>query len=420
MFAKFLNLSFASLFFIVSAVYISPVGAAEQQALSVSEKDITNVHVNSDGSSVEISEQQTLIRSQLAVDNHSQVDIPYLSNFQDVKIVEAYTITPGGVKIPVGAAAVRTVDGDNSDGKSLFSDMKHRIIVFPNVGPGAHTYYKVIITTTVPLFPGHYFERYSFGSGTEWAHSEVNLSHDPKINIKVDPRDVSGGRIENGPAGEIRYRFFYKNSGISVSEPNQISESDLSPHVYISSFRDQLDMADAYEARARDKYKVTPSVQKLADQITKGISDPKMQAEVLYYWVSKEIRYVAIYLGAGGVVPHYADEIIVNRYGDCKDKTTLLIALLNAKGIPASAAEINSSNSYDLPKLAVLGPFNHLITYLPTWDMYLDPTAERAPFGVLPMTELDKPTILTALGAIGRTPKQIASQNSKFFLLDNL
>ena len=170
-------------------------------------------------------------------------------------------------------------------------------------------------------------------------------------------------------------------------------------------------MAKAYEARAADKYKVTPEVQKLANEITKGIVEPKDQARALYNWVSKEIRYVAIYFGAGGVVPHYANEIIKNRYGDCKDKTTLLIALLKAKGIAASSADINSGSSYSMPKLAVLGPFNHVITYLPEWDMYLDPTAERAPFGVLPYNELDKPTVLTGLGRLGRTPKPNAKTN---------
>ena len=381
-------------------------------AYTVAEKDITDIHVNADGSNIETIELQTLVRNQLAVDKESQADIPYLAQFQNVEVLEAYTITPNGKRIPVAKNAIRTVDDDNSEGKVMFSDMKHKIIVFPNVGVGARTYYKVLTKTHTPLFPGHYFSRWWFGAGTEWAHSEINLSHDPAIKIQVDSKDVKGGRIEDGPNGEVRYRLSYQRDGVVVSEPNQISVSELSPYVHISSFKDQLDMAKAYEARAADKYKVTPEVQKLANQITKGIAEPKDQARALYNWVSKEIRYVAIYFGAGGVVPHYADEIIKNRYGDCKDKTTLLIALLNAKGIAASSADINSGSSYSLPRLAVLGPFNHVITYLPQWDIYLDPTAERAPFGVLPYNELDKPTVLTGLGRLGRTPKPSAKENA--------
>ena len=380
-------------------------------AYTVAEKDITDIHVNADGSNVETIELQTLVRNQLSVDKESQADIPYLPQFQTVEVLEAYTITPDGKRVPVAKNAIRTVDDDNSEGKVMFSDMKHKIIVFPNVSVGARTYYRVVTKTHTPLFPGHYFSRWWFGAGTEWAHSEINLSHDPAIEIQVDSKDVKGGRVEDGPNGEVRYRLTYQKDGVVVSEPNQISDSEVSPYVHISSFKDQLDMARAYEARSADKYRVTPEVQKLANQITKGITEPKDQARALYNWVSKEIRYVAIYLGAGGVVPHYADEIIKNRYGDCKDKTTLLIALLNAKGIAASSADINSGNSYSLPRLAVLGPFNHVITYLPQWDIYLDPTAERAPFGVLPYNELDKPTVLTGLGKLGRTPKPNAKTN---------
>jgi transglutaminase-like putative cysteine protease len=380
-------------------------------AYTVAEKDITDIHVNADGSNVETIELQTLIRNQLSVDKESQADIPYLAQFQTVEVLEAHTITAQGKRIPVAKNAIRMVDDDNSEGKAMFSDMKHKIIVFPNVGVGARTYYKVVTKTHTPLFPGHYFSRWWFGAGTEWAHSEINLSHDPAIEIQVDSKDVKGGRVEDGPNGEVRYRLSYQKEGVAVSEPNQISDSDVFPYVHISSFKDHLDMAKAYEARAADKSRVTPEVQKLANQITKGIVDPKDQARAVYNWVSKEIRYVAIYLGAGGVVPHYADEIIKNRYGDCKDKTTLLIALLNAKGIAASSADINSGNSYSLPRLAVLGPFNHVITYLPQWDIYLDPTAERAPFGVLPYNELDKPTVLTGLGKLGRTPKPNAKLN---------
>ena len=156
---------------------------------------------------------------------------------------------------------------------------------------------------------------------------------------------------------------------------------------------------------------VTPTVRKLADQITQGITEPKEQARALYNWVSREIRYVAIYLGDGGYVPHFSDSIIRNRYGDCKDKNTLLVALLSAKGIEASSALINSSSSYVLPNLVTLNTFNHVITYLPQWDMYVDATQEFAPFGVLAFLELDKPTLLTALGRVGRTQKPDAAQN---------
>jgi len=58
-----------------------------------------------------------------------------------------------------------------------------------------------------------------------------------------------------------------------------------------------------------------------------------------------------------------------------------------------------------VPKYPVIGPFNHVITYIPAWNLYLDSTAEMAPYGSLPDDEIDKPTLVTTLGIVGRTPK---------------
>ncbi len=67
-------------------------------------------------------------------------------------------------------------------------------------------------------------------------------------------------------------------------------------------------------------------------------------------WVRKNIRYVAVYVGAGGVVPHSAQAVLDNRYGDCKDHVALLEALLKAVAIESSPALINAGNAYVLPR----------------------------------------------------------------------
>ena len=53
-----------------------------------------------------------------------------------------------------------------------------------------------------------------------------------------------------------------------------------------------------------------------------------------------------------------------------------------------------------LPEIAVLGPLNH-VTYVTSLDLYLDSTQRLAPFGVLPWSDLDKPTVLTRLDRLG-------------------
>ena len=81
--------------------------------------------------------------------------------------------------------------------------------------------------------------------------------------------------------------------------------------------------------------------------------------------------------------PERAD-VLSNGYGDCKDKSTLLTALLAASGIEAYPALINSSGKID-PDMPYPGQFDHVITALPHGKSYtfLDTTTEVGPFGYL-------------------------------------
>ena len=395
-------------------IFLLPGGVSAKgkyESLVTLEKQLVTTHVNADGTNVETEEVTRLIKSQLAVDSNSQVDIPFNSSFQNIDVLEAYTILASGKKLPVAANAIRYVEDDISDGANQFSDRKHCIIIFPSVSAGTRIYYKVKTTTHTALFPKNYENVMYFSLQEEEKQFEFNFSHDPKIQILTDVKGVSGGRIADGPRGEIRYRFTHQSSDISIKEPAQVSELDFAPRIILSTFKSHVELGKAYENSLKSKLVVTKDVRELAEKITKGITQPKDQAKALYQWVSKNIRYVAIYLGAGGVVPNDVDTIIHNQYGDCKDHDLLLRALLTAKGIQSSTALINAGRSYVYHPLGTISPNNHAITYLPTWDLYVDTTQEIAPFGVLIDQLLDKPTVLTALEKIGRTPKLLAETN---------
>ncbi|HEY1142121.1 MAG TPA: transglutaminase-like domain-containing protein, partial [Lysobacter sp.] len=162
---------------------------------------------------------------------------------------------------------------------------------------------------------------------------------------------------------------------------------------------------EAYGLRATAKAAVTPRIQKLADEIAAGRKSERDTARALYDWVATNISYGGNCIGLGAVVPRDTDFVLDNRMGDCKDHATLLQALLSAKGIASQQALINAGNSYTLPKVPVVSMVNHVITYIPSLELYLDSTSSDTPFGMLPPVDVGKPVLLVGGPREGtRTP----------------
>jgi type II secretory pathway pseudopilin PulG/transglutaminase-like putative cysteine protease len=95
-------------------------------------------------------------------------------------------------------------------------------------------------------------------------------------------------------------------------------------------------------------------------------------------WVQDEVRYFGILLGHHSHAPHDVADIARRRYGDCKDKTRLLITLLGSLGIEAWPALVDSSGTdlqryHPSPLL-----FDHVVTVarLPQGEIWIDPTLQ--------------------------------------------
>jgi len=72
----------------------------------------------------------------------------------------------------------------------------------------------------------------------------------------------------------------------------------------------------------------SPEIKQKVATLTASAATPLAKMQALAAFVQNDIRYVAILLGIGGIQPHPATDVFANRYGDCKDKATLLSSML--------------------------------------------------------------------------------------------
>ena len=149
----------------------------------------------------------------------------------------------------------------------------------------------------------------------------------------------------------------------------------------------------------------TPEVRTKAEELTKGLSNDLDKTEALYDYVAKNFRYVSLSLGLGRYQPHSAADVLKDQYGDCKDKHTLLASLLQAEGLHANSVLINSSRKLD-PDVPSPSQFDHVITMLPLGgqEVWMDTTAEVAPFRLLAYTLRKKQALVIPPASSGTAP----------------
>lgn len=237
---------------------------------------------------------------------------------------------------------------------------------------------------TLELPPGYTY-------GTVWAH-----------HADVKPADLEHGRWRWEMA---------KTPGIDLDRtPLTPSEAALSGRMTIhytgpghplATDGSWKSIGEWYGRLSQDRLVASPDAAAKARELAGSSTDFYSKTEPIAEFVQKQIRYFVIERGIGGQQPHFAADIFRNRYGDCKDKATLLSAMLSSVGIHSALMMVDSRRGvvdpdapstvgnhmiaaieiptgYTSPKLRSVVTANSGRRYL-----IFDPTWEKTAFGQL-------------------------------------
>ena len=293
----------------------------------------------------------------------------------------------------------------NVEGSELISDVKDKLLQIPAPDPGNIIGYEyeeeeqpMVLQTVWPFqreIPGHELH-YSLQlpAGWEYKASWINYPEAKPTqggnnqwewvvsDVKAIRKEAEMPPIE-GVAGQMIISFF-PPGGASAN-----------------GFSSWLGMGNWYRNLTNGRRDASPEITQQVATVTASAHTPLEKMKALALFVQHDIRYVAIELGIGGWQPHAASEVFAHRYGDCKDKATLLSTMLSQVGIESFYVVINSERGSVTPQVpANVGGFNHVILAIklpanvtdsslvatiqhPRLGplLYFDPTNELTPFG---------------------------------------
>ena len=156
------------------------------------------------------------------------------------------------------------------------------------------------------------------------------------------------------------------------------------------------------------------AVEKVRELVSEASSD-RQKVEILYRYLQDHTRYVAIELGIGAWQPYSAEWVFKNKYGDCKDLSTFMVAMLKACGISAYPTLIGTRDRGVLIRKFPSNQFNHCITFVPLQrdTLWLECTADLIAAGELPSADegCDVLVVKENAGEIVRTPQSTSADN---------
>lgn len=173
-------------------------------------------------------------------------------------------------------------------------------------------------------------------------------------------------------------RLYFEQRGLEALESEEFVPSDYMPGrtLQMSEHHDWNSVA-RWANGLFPPAPVTPALKALADQVSRQ-STPAARVSMALRWVQDEIRYFSVSIGENSHRPHTPDTVLKRRYGDCKDKSYLLVSLLQQLGIPARLVLLNA-RAPKAPAKIIASPamFDHVVVQVRLDDRtyYVDPVA---------------------------------------------
>lgn len=319
-----------------------------------------------------------------------------------IEVLEAATIKADGRRI--AAPPEMMIDSGESVREGVFQDHRYRIITYVDLEPGERITLKAEHRRTLPFFDDHFFDD---RGPPERPAVDARIVYDIPESMVLYV-DAYGYALESVVRGNGRVRQTWRHVGDRpvVHEHDVVAATDYADRLNVSTMRDYPTLARAYLSYAYHRADPTPKIRALAMELTRGAHTDRARAQALFEWVRSNVSYGGDHLGAATVVPKSAQSTLDAREGDCKDQATLYQALLASVGITSSSVMINATDAYDLPSVPTLGVFNHVLTWIPSLQLFVDTTVSHLAFGQLPTALSDKPALIVKTGELVRTPVQ--------------
>jgi transglutaminase-like putative cysteine protease/tetratricopeptide (TPR) repeat protein len=355
------------------------------------------------------------VLTQRGAEGWDGVSNPWEPWHEERPVVRARVITPD--------YAIHTLDQKTitdapakEDEDQVYSDRRVLRAPLPAIAVGSLVEEEAIVTENKALFGSGTVARSYFGRSVPVHFTRLTLDSPASLPIRYELQLLTDLKPERSEV-DGRVRLVFEQGLIEPrDEPVTQAPSDVAlyPNVVFSTADSWQKIAAEY-GKIVDTQVASSDVKPLVQKLIAGKESRESKASAVLQYLDREVRYTGVEFGDAAITPRTPAETLKRKYGDCKDKAALLVAMLRAAGIPSYVALLNAGARQDVSaEIPGMGLFDHAIVFVPgSPELWIDATDERARLGQLPSADQGRFALIARgeTSSVVRIPETSSSEN---------
>jgi transglutaminase-like putative cysteine protease len=318
------------------------------------------------------------------IEDAAEINVTFDPSFERLTLHGVWLHRGGERKDVLDPSAVKVIQQERELEQRLYNGTLSALIFVRDVRVGDVIEYAFTTEGANPVFGGRYLSSADVRFGSPLGHWRYRLLWPSArtLHVKNHRTDLSPSVKE---AGGVR-EYVWEQRDVPALDVDDALPSwyDPWPWIQFSEFESWAAVARWAVPLYQAPTTLSPALAAEVARLRAAHATPSARLLGALRFVQDEVRYLGMELGPNSHRPHAPEEVLARRFGDCKDKTLLLVTLLRALGLEARPALVHTDWQH---KVETMHPspsvFDHVIVQarLEGREYWLDPTVshERGP-----------------------------------------
>lgn len=315
--------------------------------------------------------------NQEGVEEIARVSINFDPTYQTLFLHKVNVIRGNKVFKQLNKSNIKVIQRETELEYQIYDGTKTATLILDDVRVGDIVEYSYTIKGSNPVFAGNYFG----GFETQWDMPLYQLKlrllwpQNRKLYIKYHNQKIEPKITHK--AGQQDYRWFQENIPGILSDGDLPKWYDPYPWIQFSELADWKSVVEWALPLYGQRQQLSPALENKISEIANNYPSNTQKVERVLRILQDEVRYMGIELGSNSHEPTAPNKVYERRYGDCKDKSLLMLTMLNKLGIKSEPVLVNTQLKRGIKNFhPTPGAFNHVLvkTTVNGVSYWLDPT----------------------------------------------